>query len=494
MKEKRYAILIGQDKYHDQPLKYSNKDVNDLRKTLISHCRFEEENIYTIDDTILPVAERIAHSIALVKNKVVANQDLFLFYYSGHGVFNDAEEESVLELVDQTTLSVKQIMNEYFEPLSAKNQYLIIDACHAGGNIYVKGNHSKIERKNYYDSKEIYLLFAAEADRKALQSDGFQNSIFTHFFIQAIHDEAHYDSNGFLTMSSIDTYIKRKASELKKYIQIPVSESRTRGYKPFSYLPVQQKIQTDIITQPLKNIEMQKKKTDMAEEAQSDDKFDLEESLKYENRKMLQTSLQGVFKNCISNFKSQYNDHTINALSISEAGINTSLEGHLEKAIIEGASNFGLMAIHDIFEKTLHEPQKRTPKGLASMVDILYGEPSPFYTYSINFHHEFIHSAVIKFESSSVYNVSASLVFLCYQVAFGFVLCSVKLLYSWDGTKEKINPDFISPSFTSYRLMESNIQTVEQDILHGMKNLQEIVIANNELRRKDIQKFLQRAK
>ena len=179
MKETRYAVLIGMNNYRKNPLLFSVKDVDDVKNVLIGNCRFEAENIFEIIDAKQPVKEQISKAFETIQKKFQRGADLLLFYYSGHGEYDDNDEKSLLYFEDETSLEIGDVVMSYLQPLKAKNHYLIIDACHSGKNVYVKPKYNarKMERKLLHDSKELYFLFAAEENRKAFQDDKLKKQL-----------------------------------------------------------------------------------------------------------------------------------------------------------------------------------------------------------------------------------------------------------------------------------------------------------------------------
>ena len=81
MTETRYAILIGMDNYPWNELPYCVKDVTDLEQTLISHCRFSQDNIHKITDSKKPIKQQIDEAYSAIEHKFKVKQDLLFFYF-----------------------------------------------------------------------------------------------------------------------------------------------------------------------------------------------------------------------------------------------------------------------------------------------------------------------------------------------------------------------------------------------------------------------------
>jgi hypothetical protein len=340
MKEIRYAVLVGMNNYKTNPLSYSVKDVNDVKKVLLEYCKFEERNIFAITNSEKPVVSQIQEALGEVQCRLQPKNDLLLFYYSGHGEYDNEEEKSLLYFEDETSLGVGDVVSNYFQPLEAKNNYLMIDACHSGNNVYVKSKHNnrKIERKLLNDSRELYFLFAAEENKKAFQNDNLQNSYYTYYFIDAIKNEKLYDDNGWLTMSSIDEHIRKKISSHKDVIQIPGSESRLIGYKPFAFLNQPGPRTTEKVVTI--------KKETIMENSASD--FDLGYSMTIENRQKIQEKLRDLLQKEFGDFDMEELKEAYDITTKSKCeNIPYEIESQLEKAIIIQAQKNGLVAVNN---------------------------------------------------------------------------------------------------------------------------------------------------
>jgi len=484
MKETRYAVLIGMNNYKKNPLLYSVKDAEDMKNSLVEFCRFEPENIFTITDSEVPVKEQIKKCFDVIKGKFQSGADLLLFYYSGHGEYDSEEEKSMLYFEDETSIGIGEIVLTYLEPLKAKNLYLIVDACHSGKNVYVRPKHSvrKMERKLLNDSRELYFLFAAEENKKAYQNDKLKNSYYTYYFVEAIRQQKLYDEDGFLPMSSIDEYIRKKISNHNDVVQIPGSESRSTGYKPFAFqnIPAKQNEEQPVVI-----------KKEIMENNTSG--FDLGSSLSNENRQKIQEQLKALLQSEVENFNMDElkEKYEIN-IKARSSEIPHEIEHALERSIIIKAQRNNLEAINNLFtEKLIKQNRKKT--GLSAMFDMIHGEPEPEYSYAITYNDYLIVPAFIELKAKSFGNVSGGLHCLFYQAKYGFVFCRSFFKYEWGGTHEKIS-SFVKVELTPYRLTVDNVDEAKKELLLALKELIENIKKWNEERQKEIGSFLKIAK
>ena len=227
-------------------------------------------------------------------------------------------------------------------------------------------------------------------------------------------------------MNSIDEYIRKKLSNHTDVIQIPGSESRSTGYKPFAFLSTTIE---KMVTQPV----IMKKESIKT----SPSNFDLGQSLISKNRQKIQEKLKKLLLTEVKNFNIDDLKHVYEINNKSADGnIPYEIDEELEKAIIIKARKNDLEAINNLFTvKLLKQQRKKT--GLSAMFDLIHGEPEPEYSYKIIHNDYFIVSAFIELKAKSFENVSGGLYCLFYQAKYGFVFCKTFFKYEWDGTHEK---------------------------------------------------------
>jgi hypothetical protein len=482
MSENRFAILIGMDRYDESPLDFSVKDATDLKEALIKYCKFGEENIKLIVDSQTPVKEQIDSAFKNIAEKFKSKNDLFLFYFSGHGEYDEKREKSYIVFEDDSTLFVGDIVTNYFGLLKAKNEYLIIDACHSGKSFHIKPKHNKrkTERILLNNSADTYFLFAAEENKKAYQNNKLKNSYYTYYFLEAVKNNKLYDENGWLTMNAIDEYIRRKLTTLKNVIQIPGSESRGIGYKPFAFLEDE------------KNATLQTSQNNIEIMENSSNGFDLEQSLSEENRKLIQNQLSDILEGVILNYN--LNDFEAD-YEIEKSGgsyLPSELERSLEERIILRAQQEDLDAIHGVFHKEIIE-QKRKKTGISGMMNMMLGEPEPQVYYTIRHYDNVVRSKFILFKAKKFDRVSGGLYVMFYQSKYGFVFCRAYFKYDWDGTNEKV-ANFIKVELLPYTLEASSLEAVKSELNNSFTELVKLIKKWNEERKAEISKFLSRVK
>ncbi|HEX5081268.1 MAG TPA: caspase family protein [Blastocatellia bacterium] len=92
---KKFALVIGIDKYEISPLLGCVKDAERFRDALINYSGFERENIEMLTDEAATYKSILQ---AIVRNYQKARSgDLFVFYFSGHGTLFPDEQSADLD-------------------------------------------------------------------------------------------------------------------------------------------------------------------------------------------------------------------------------------------------------------------------------------------------------------------------------------------------------------------------------------------------------------
>ena len=237
----RKAIITGSINYKEHPLQFPKMDIELMTNTLIKRCKFSQEDIKAIlhaDDTgsfiknISDTCEKL--------NKEKTNQyDLVLFYYSGHGYYDENKGSSFLQISDNTSIDIKEII-EIITQIKAKNKYIIIDACQSG-SYSLFNSKGKKERKFVYNSEGLYFLFGTTKDLSAYEPTNkknkqynIKNSYFTYYICKALNTKSLYQDNT-ISIKIVDDYACKETEETTNFDQIPVSTTKTSGYFPLGF-------------------------------------------------------------------------------------------------------------------------------------------------------------------------------------------------------------------------------------------------------------------
>ena len=222
----RYALLIGNDQYHDKSLgKISapTADVHRLESILKNPelGEFDQIDVLLNEDSV--IAQR--KIVEFFSGKKVS--DFLLFYFSGHGVLDDRGRlfftfpDTELEVLRGTSIASSFIADE-MDNCRSKRQVVILDCCHSGA--FMRGSKGIPNRA--VDTAQIFkgsgsgrvIMTASDATQYAFDGDKVlgtsENSLFTHYLIDGIQNgAADLDRDGYISISEIFDYIYENVTE-----------------------------------------------------------------------------------------------------------------------------------------------------------------------------------------------------------------------------------------------------------------------------------------
>lgn len=199
----RYAIILASENYLNYDgTPYCHKDATLLRKTLLEHCDYPEQNIsislLSKEDhsTPLNILSRIEEVL-----KQTNDGDTILFYYAGHGhLAVDNEPYLILPNTDpdnttNTALPLRRISG--LLRLPGRTSVRIFDSCHSGADVRAGGIQGLNTRgfmdtvlKERAESDSIasgWITFAAcQADEYSYADPELRHGIFTYTLCEAI--------------------------------------------------------------------------------------------------------------------------------------------------------------------------------------------------------------------------------------------------------------------------------------------------------------------
>ena len=222
MSEKRFALIIANDKYNDESLRELQApqlDANALAKVLgdPETCNF----------LVQILVNRRAHRV----NQVIeaffddrGRDDLLLLYFSGHGVKDEdgklyfATPDTKRNRLMSTAVSASFI-NDLMRRTRSRRQVLLLDCCFSGafakGMIAKSGSAvgSSIGTSDYFQGRGRVVLTASDAMQYAFEEDelveeGAVKSIFTSAIVDGIESwKADRDRDDRISITELYDYV-----------------------------------------------------------------------------------------------------------------------------------------------------------------------------------------------------------------------------------------------------------------------------------------------
>ena len=232
-----YILSIGINKYDNENLNltYARNDAQAFAAEIgkKGNDLFNKINTYTLLDKNA-TKEKILSALDEIK-KEMKKEDLFIFFYAGHGSTVDDRFYFVTSEITglYQTDKLKEALNvvelqERFKSLPALKQVVFIDACHSGGSVDYLAMRGAVEEKALAQlsrSSGVHVMASSEKAQQSAEIKSLNHGVFTYVLLEALGGKA----DGAPNDSKITVY------EIKSYIddQVPEVSYRLIRHRQF---------------------------------------------------------------------------------------------------------------------------------------------------------------------------------------------------------------------------------------------------------------------
>ncbi len=227
-----HLVTIGIDKYRNPKynLNYAVADARGFKKSVSDGINdiVAKINSYEIKDKDANKDQIISvlSSIAETANP----EDVFVFYYAGHGVMTEGESQQFYIVPHNVTqlygnedgLLKKGISASELKSLSSKipsqKQLFVLDACQSGGAINSLVSRGAAEEKAIAQlarSTGTHWLTASGSEQYATEFETLGHGVFTYALLEALSGKADSGDNS-ITVNEIKAYIESRVPELSE--------------------------------------------------------------------------------------------------------------------------------------------------------------------------------------------------------------------------------------------------------------------------------------
>ncbi len=258
----RWAVLIGVSEYKDPSvpsLRYSVADVETLRAALIGKAGYHEENILVLTNA-MATAESVRSTLGTWLPRQVADRDMVLIYFSGHGgaepsLRGNAEDgtEKYMMLADSklddmygTALPMSEL-SRIFGRIRAEKLLFVMDSCYAGaagdgGKGVLREGMKAVGLSDDYlnaltGSSGTVVLTASKASEVSMESPEFGMGIFTHYLCEALRGAGDSDGDGLVSVVELFQHLSKQVPAAAKKMgasQHPVLKGEISGTFPIA--------------------------------------------------------------------------------------------------------------------------------------------------------------------------------------------------------------------------------------------------------------------
>ncbi len=160
----------------------------------------------------------------------VGTGDTALFYFSGHGGRVETGHEKGNYLIpydadpknlEETAISDKEL-SDLLKNIKSQRLLVIFDSCYSGGTGDVKGLAPEIGFKSgfmeeYYDrlaqGTGRVIMASSRTDEVSLVLAGMENSLFTHYLLEALRGNARTRGDGLIRVFNIFDYVSENVPD-----------------------------------------------------------------------------------------------------------------------------------------------------------------------------------------------------------------------------------------------------------------------------------------
>ncbi|MCB1178333.1 MAG: caspase family protein [Leptospiraceae bacterium] len=234
---KRYAIIIGINKYSDSGIASLSKARNDAKaigKILKKNGAFDAIALMTDDadpndtERLFPTKQNIEEKL----NSFLARanpEDMFVFFFSGHGISNEKGEDFLitqntsLEYKEASALPVNWVVEKFREKEISK-LLLVLDACRE--TVYKSKSVQRIDviPREFNEGSVSATFYSTSKGHYSYEDDESDFGVFTKYLIYGLEGQADTDDDGVVSFT-----------DLKKFVEKGVMDWSRRKNKRNSY-------------------------------------------------------------------------------------------------------------------------------------------------------------------------------------------------------------------------------------------------------------------
>ncbi len=222
-----YVLNIGINEYMNPSynLNYAQPDAKAFREAIEKHSAsiFSKTHIYSLYDE-----EAIKPNIIEIFDEIKRKsrpQDVFIFYYAGHGTV-DLDGSSTdyylvpyditqiygnTKILNERGISAAELRTELSE-ITAQKQLILLDACHSGGAVELFAMRGSPEEKAIIQlarSSGTVLLSASGTQQYAIEFDELGHGVFTYALLEGIKGKADGGNrDGKITVNELKAYME----------------------------------------------------------------------------------------------------------------------------------------------------------------------------------------------------------------------------------------------------------------------------------------------
>ena len=176
---RRWAIIIGISDYSEiNDLRFCDEDALDMLDALLDYG-YPRDNIRLLISDGVDNNASLSDIVAAVDwllGEVSSEEDEVVFFYAGHGSRSNYDMDGDRERRDECIISSDDqyiwdgTLTYWFDGIASQRLFFYFDSCYAGGMTDLAG-YGRL------------ICMACRENQVAFESQGLQNGLFTHYFV-----------------------------------------------------------------------------------------------------------------------------------------------------------------------------------------------------------------------------------------------------------------------------------------------------------------------
>ena len=253
-RSKRYALIVGVDRYQDPqvtPLVGAGNDARSLRTALIRYGGFPEDHVILLTSD-QPAGSQPTRGVILRKlsnmRAAVPKDGLLLFSFAGHGIqregrayllASDSQVNGDLDLLEDTAINVSSQVRDRVEETGISQVIFILDACRNEPGSGRSGTDNPLSegfvKQFSFDSRNrdvsaFVILYASEIGHRAYEYIEKKQGYFSWFLVEALRGAAAND-RGEVTLGGVIDYLQEKVPQ-----RVALDLGKGKAQKPFAVI------------------------------------------------------------------------------------------------------------------------------------------------------------------------------------------------------------------------------------------------------------------
>lgn len=215
-----YVVIIANENYDESNIskvQFANNDGKSFHDYCTNTLGIPLENIKYIEDATL---NKIRYSINWISNivKVQEKQPNVIFYYSGHGVPDEASRNAYLLPSDGLANDIQSgysldLLYKQLGELHTSKTIVFLDACFSGTTregkmMSMDSKGVAIKSKAAHPKGNMVVLSAAQGDETAYPYKKKKHGMFTYFLLKKLQE-----TKGEISLGDLGTYINKQVRQ-----------------------------------------------------------------------------------------------------------------------------------------------------------------------------------------------------------------------------------------------------------------------------------------